>query len=240
MQANISCMLSSFADYTALSYSKDDVIAMLSRSDDESMVPSLLQEIPPNGIPSQRMQFTAQNGTRVMTVGSNRIDITATTNAPDGFVGRSAELAANELVSNLTLAYEVFGDRAPDASRLAWNTSYIRFAADKDDYDAFRDRFLCKIGFFQKGRLDDMIARFGASRDVEICGQNERLNVLVTVNSYVQRPLDGTPSVTGFRIDYDINTWQGNGKNRFMTEHFRSFVQVARAIQAQLDEELLA
>ena len=45
--------------------------------------------------------------------------------------------------------------------------------------------------------------------------------------------------MNGFKIDYDINTWQGNRRNRFEVESFSEFVERATEIQKALNEEML-
>ena len=45
--------------------------------------------------------------------------------------------------------------------------------------------------------------------------------------------------VDGYRIDFDINTWQENRKNRFYNEDIKAFVEKSIAFQKCLEEDFI-
>lgn len=238
MVVNIAYMLSAFADYARLTYNKDDVIAILGSSADTTLFPSVAKEILPDGSVMQRMNFTGRSGALTMALRSARMDYSLVTTDPMGFSDTGIAEVKSALISALRDVYDVFGDRAAMPARLAWNTSYLYLCNNGEELSAYRDRFLTRCGFFDEGRLEDTLIRYAARRDVSVGGHEERFNVISTISDYA--PLqDESAEVHGYRIDYDINTWQGNTTNRFGMDAVREFVEAATKIQQQLNGEML-
>ncbi len=236
--ANIVCKLSSFANYTDLNYDKDDVIKILGAFDDPSLAPSVVSEFRADGVVKQRMHFTAQNGLSFFQINSDRIDIQMTSNEKSGFSVDKLPEVRCYLCETLEKLYGVFSDRAPIPYRLAWNTSYVYFEITSEQKDEYRNKFLRELDFFKDNRLDDTIIRYAGRREALIRKATEKLNVLATINSFLAEP--GTENaIDGFKIDYDINTWQGNRRNRFCIESFAEFIEKAVIIEGELNKELL-
>lgn len=236
--SNIVYKLSSFADYNDLDYNKEDVIKILNSFDDPTFAPSVVSEIRADGSVKQRMQFTAQNGLFIIAINSGRIDIQRTSNEKSGFPAEKLPEVKKCLMESLTKLYDIFGSRVSIPSRLAWNTSYVYFDITDEKKEAYRNKFLKELDFFKENRLEDTVIRYAGQRVVSISAENERINVLATINSYISDP--GTDiEVNGFRIDYDINTWQGNHRNRFEIGSFAEFVDRAIEIQSALNKEVL-
>ena len=239
MVSNITYRLSAFSDYSLISYNKEDVIKILSDFTDVILSPTVISEVLSGNVVSQRMQFLAQNGLLLITILSERIDIQVTSNRKDGFQPDEIEDVKRKLGQYMELILNVFSNRVSSPYRLAWFTSYVCFEQTVEEKNAFRDKFLKELNFFKTNRIEDMIARFGAQRTVEISGREETLNVLLTVNRHI---IDqGTDmEVDGYKADYDINTWQGNRVNRFSIEGMKEFVEKAFIQQEALNEEVLS
>ena len=236
--ANIMYKLICFANYNDLDYNKEDVIKILGAFDDPTIAPSVVSEIRVDGVVKQRMQFTAQNGLFSITINSGRIDIQLTSNDKLGFVSDKLPEVRNYLIESLAKLYTIFDSRAPIPHRLAWNTSYVYFEISQDEKNAYRNKFLRELEFFKENRLEDTLIRYAGQREATISAEREKINVLATINSYITDP--GTEiEVNGFKIDYDINTWQGNRRNRFEVGSFSEFVERATEIQKALNEEIL-
>lgn len=238
MIANIGYMFSTFADYTPLSYNKQDVMSVLGASDDPTLAPSLAQEILPNGLVLQRMNFTGRGGALTIAVSSGRINVSIAPANPSGFAEEEINTVRDLLIRELRMLYSVFGDRAPLPTRLAWNTSYVCLGLSDEEDNAYRGKFLKRLHFFEKDRLEDTIVRLGARRDVDINHESERLNVIATINNYSPDPVSN-PDTRGYRVDYDLNTWQGNVRNRFVLDSLDEFANAAIGIQQELNREIL-
>ncbi len=238
MVSNITYRLSAFSDYSLIAYNKDDVIKILSDFTDVILTPVVISEMLTGNTVSQRMQFLAQNGLLIITIFSERIDIQITSNRKDGFQPEEVEDVKQKIGQYMNLILNVFSDRVSPPHRLAWFTSYVYFEQSDEEKNAYRNKFLKELNYFKTNRLDDTIARFGARRTVEICGREETLNVLLTINRHI---LDqGTDmEVDGYKADYDINTWQGNRVNRFSIDDIKDFIEQAFIQQKALNEEVL-
>ena len=238
MISNILYKLSSFADYSLLSYNKDDIIAVLNAFDDMTFVPSVIQEILPTGETRQRMQFLPQGGLILITILSERIDIQITSNDKTGFPNEKVSEVTDTLIHYMNIVLSVFAKRISDPYRIAWFTSYVYFEIDELEKAAFRNRFLHELDFYKSNRLEDTIARYAAYRIEKVNGEEEKINVVTTINNYTAG-IGTDKEVKGFQIDYDINTWQGNKKSRFTKESIEAFSSKAWNIQTKLNEEVL-
>ena len=119
-----------------------------------------------------------------------------------------------------------------------WFTSYVYFEQTEEEKKKYRNKFLNELEFFKEGRLDDINAVYAARRDIRIGEREERLNVLTTISRYLAG-VGTDKEVDGFQIDYDINTWQGNRKNRFSAEEIEEFISGSFDIQNSPNKEIL-
>lgn len=237
MVSNIIYRLSLFADYTQLAYNKQDMISILNAFDN-TMIPVLFQETMGDGSTNQRMQFSTPDQTEVIKLGADRIDIQLASNTKEGFNGDHLEEIKEKLFYYYTKIHEVFHERVQMAYRLAWFTSFVFFDIGDQERQAFRDRFIKQIDFFNQNRLEDTIVRYGAQRDADISNNMERINVIMTISRY-KATFGIDNEADGYLIDYDINTWQGNRTNRFGIEAVKEFEIGALSIQNDLNKEII-
>ncbi len=236
--SNIVYRLSCFADYSQIKYNNTDVIAVLKAFDKVELTPRAVQEIVPLGGVSSRMQFTGQGESLSINIAGDRIDVQITAKEKRGFNDKEVELVESNLKEYMAKVLSIFGDRIPLPYRLAWFTSFVYFELSSDEKASYRNKFLQEIDFFKENRLDDISVRYGARRDLSINGVAERFNILTTINEYVS--MFGIENeIDGFQIDYDINTWQGNRKNRFKLEDIYAFISEARKLQNELNQVIM-
>ena len=236
--ANIMYKLSSFANYSMLTYNKEDVINILNIFEDSTIAPFLAQEIREDGTVSQRMHFIAQNGLLLIQINSARIDITLNSNSKEGFQENEIPEIQDKLTAAIKNLYTIFSERAPLPHRLAWNTSYVYFEITDSEIKEFRKKFLKELDFFKNTCLNDNVIRYATQREMTINNETEKINTLATINSYITNPRT-EDEVNGYKIDYDINTWQGNNLNRFSMLSISQFVDGALLIQKELNKEIL-
>ena len=194
----------------------------------------------PNGEVSQRMQFTIQFKDKVTTIiiADDRIDVQVDSRGKNGFNSELRPEIKKNMLLYMQNILELFSDRTALPYRLAWFTSYIYFEVSNEEKVRFRNKFLCELDFFKTNRLDDMIARYAAKRDITIKGNNERINVVTTISRYFNN-VAPDKEVDGFQIDYDINTWQGNRRSRFDDKSIEVFAISALEIQDTLNKDIL-
>ena len=239
MLANIQYRLSCFADYSVLSYNKEDLIAILNQFSDVVLTPSTFKEVLANGLVSQRMQFVSSNGLLSINIGAGRIDVQITSNEKSGFAREQTDDIGAKLFDYLKRLLLRLGDKVSYPNRLAWYTTYVYFDLSETDNVAFRNRFLHELEFFKNNRLDDMIAQYGGRRVIDFSGRTEKINILTTINRYYSQAVVPNVEIEGYQIDYDINTWQGDMRNRFDLNAVNDFICKAIMLQKELDKEVL-
>ncbi len=238
MISNIAYTFSVFSDCSMLVYNKKDVISILERFDDIDLSPINIQELQPLGVTSQRMQFIAHNGLLIITIGSERIDIQITSDRKEGFTDDEVIKCKNDMELYMGKLFDIFSERVALPYRLAWFTSYIYFNQSSEEKNNFRDKFLKDINYFNERRLDDMIARYGANRNFNIASVEEKVNVIFTVNRHIVNK-GSDMEIDGYKVDFDINTWQENRVGRFEKNVFNEFLQQAYDEQQKLRKEIL-
>lgn len=236
--ANISCKLSCIGNYASLTYNKDDVISILSSIDDPMLSPSIIQEINPTGQVTQRMQFVTNNGLVVFAIHSDRIDITVTSDKKQGFSNHDKVVAKEKIVSLMEKILSIFYDRVDAPNRLAWNPTYVIFETTDEEKRQYRNRFVKEVSFFQEKPLDEFLVRYATRKEYSINDKDELFNVLTTISSVISDP-GSEKDITGYKVEYDINTWQGNKKCRFDYNDIKTFVQKSIDVQIALDKEFL-
>ena len=108
----------------------------------------------------------------------------------------------------------------------------------EDEKQKYKSKFIKEIEFFKESPLDEVLVRYASRKEYSINERSELINVLTTVSSVVNNT--GTDNeTTGYRIEYDINTWQGNKKSRFENVEIKAFISQAIEIQKALDMEFI-
>ena len=91
---------------------------------------------------------------------------------------------------------------------------------------------------FQSNSADDLLIRFSGRGENCIAEHKEIINVITTISRLISSP--GAPiEVDGYKIDFDINTWQGNRKNRFDCSNIEDFITVACEYQNKLEADFI-
>ena len=237
MFSNVIYKLSTFSDYSSISYNQDDTFTFIKSLSDFNLVPSIYQEILPNGSLSRRLHFLGNNGLLIM-INSGRIDIQLTSDKKEGFDKEAISSIKEIFMKIYNCIFSLWGEIVSNPNRLAWYTSCVYFEITENQKADYRNRFLKEISFFKEDRLDDMIVRYATRKDANIQDLNEKINIITTINR-IEENLDSDAPIDGYRIDYDINTWQNNKRNRFSCENIETFMNISTDLQQKLDEEFL-
>lgn len=236
--ANIYYKLSCFGDYSSITYNKSDVIRVLGEFDNPTFAPSVIQEIAPSGTVSQRMQFSTQNGLFVININSTRIDVTVTSAKKNGFSGHEKSKAKDDLYESMVKILDIINDRVDKPNRLAWNLAYTVFDLTEEEKTKYISKFLKPIDYFKEDPLDDVLIRYSTRKEYALGDQQERINILTTIVNFISAP-ETVDEIKGFKIDYDINTWQDNKKSRFEPKTIKAFIEKSIEIQNKLNEVML-
>ena len=238
MFSNVIYKLSAFSDYSSISYNQQDIIEIMQKFNDLNLVPSVFQEVLPNGALSKRMQFVGNNGLILFIINSGRIDIQITSEKKEGFSKDEIPNIKTKIISIYDDLYTILDKLASDPNRLAWYTSYIYFELIDLQKEQYRNRFLKDISFFNDGRLDDMVVRYATRKETDIDALKEKINIITTINR-IEDFIGPDSPVDGYKIEYDINTWQGNKKNRFTTTNVETFINISMNYQEKLNKEFI-
>lgn len=241
MISNVSYIFSIFSDYGNLSYNQDDVEHVLTKfkEHDIDFVPLVFNEEinPTNTV--KRMHFYCEKRFFLLAINSDRISFSFVSAKKQGFSSDEICCMKELLLESIKLILDLIEERTSLPNRLSWCTSYINFELNENEKVVFRKKFLKDIPFFENSSLDELVARYGANRIIKIKDNEEKLNVIMTIaRNYFNFAKE--KQVEGYKIDYDINTWQGNKKGRFDLTNIKEFIVNANSIQNELSEEVLS
>lgn len=241
MISNVSYIFSVFSDYSNLSYNQDDVTHILNKFKERGIdfVPLVFNEVLQSSNTVKRMHFYYESKMFLLALNSDRISFSFASDKKQGFSSDEIISMKKLLLESINPILDLIENRTSLPNRLSWCTSYINFDLSDSEKEAFRCRFQASIPFFSVSPLDELVARYGANRNVKIKGQDEKLNVILTVaRNYFN--FISEKQIEGYKIDYDINTWQGNKKSRFDLERIKEFIDNATVIQNELNKEVLS
>lgn len=238
MISNISYKLSLFADYMDIAYTNENIFKIMSVFTGENILPGVISEVMQNGNTSKRLQFVSENGAIVVTILSSRIDVEITSLDKSGFTGEEIEQLSEKLQEIIVKIYKAFSDKIPDANRLAWFVTYMNFELSSEEKKNYRNMFVKQIPFYESNMTDEFMVRYSGTKDITINGILENVNAITTI-SYIVFNQGIDAEIDGYKIDFDINTWQGNRKNRFNTDNLSEFVNEARKVQSELEVDFI-
>ena len=94
------------------------------------------------------------------------------------------------------------------------------------------------ISFYESNATDEFMVRYSGREKVQLDNFEETLNILTTITRFLAN--QGTNvEIDGYKIDFDINTWQKNRKNRFDGNTVISFVEKATEFQEKLEADFI-
>lgn len=238
MVSNISYKLSAFADYTNISCTSENIMKIISAFKGIDFLPNVISEMLSDGNVSQRIQLRIASGGLSVTILSERIDIELSSGRKEGFSADEKKSLQKELYQMLSTVYQVFDEVIPIANRVAWFVSYVLFEIGDNEKQEYINRFLKKPAFYQANSTDDLLVRFSGREESLIAGRKENINVITTISRLLSDP--GAPvEIDGYKIDFDINTWQENRKNRFDCPNIEDFIAVAYGYQNKLEADFI-
>lgn len=91
---------------------------------------------------------------------------------------------------------------------------------------------------YQSNSTDDLLVRFSGRDESSIAGHLETINAITTISRLISVP-GALIEVDGYKIDFDINTWQENRKNRFDCPNIENFIAVACEYQNKLEADFI-
>ena len=121
--------------------------------------------------------------------------------------------------------YQIYKSILPQAYRMAFVSSYVYHDVVDDKKKSFRDSFLCPLECYSNEKwLADFSARYVGICEIKIKEEAERVNLVTSIEPCVTPFISNSVQIDGYKIDIDINTWQGNKINRFNPSDYKKFI----------------
>lgn len=237
MLSNISYKLSTFADYSSLSYSKDKLVTMLNAFPSIPLIPNIIQGINGTGHQTQRMRFSTNDGLTIALL-EERIDVCIVSQDIAGFSSDEVQKVQDRLVCIMKAIFEAF-DCITMSNRMALYVEYVYFDLTDEQKNNYRDKFLNKVKYYSDKLVDEFAARYVGRITKKIDGNDEIVNVITSIDYWLSNLLKSDKPVSGYHIDMDINTFQDNRKYRFGVEALSDFMNEANAVRKELEKEFI-
>lgn len=237
MVSSIFIKLSSFGDYSDITYNNEYLMRVLNEFSGTDFLPGVAQEILPDSTISSRIQLRSPSGSDIITILSTRIDIEFASDRKEGFTKKEQSEIKNKGTQYLKWIYDAFKDIIPDANRMAWFVTYMLFEIDETEKIHFRDKYLKTTNFYSSDMTDEFGVRYSGRKSYKDASFSDDFNIITTINKWNSSV--GLNQVDGYKIEFDINTIKENKKNRFNNSSFELFVNAAIHYQEKLEEDFI-
>lgn len=239
MLSNISYRLSTFGDYTQIKYTYPNIQKAMQNLGSESgfMPGEMVQQVPGNVFPEKRIVLTNQSNQDQIVIARERIDVLSTSDKKEGFNSAESEEVYSRQVECMGAVLSSFKDTITAASRLALFITYIYFDIDDKTKREFRERFIKNDFLYEAEYTNDFSFSANARTKTEIVEKPEILNVITNIDNYLVALPDGH-SISGYKIDFDINTHQDNRESRFDIAAVRDFYNISEKINVEMKNKV--
>ena len=238
MLSNIMCRFSTFADYSNLQYSDQNIKRLSEFISQESFVLNRLMQVDSYNQNVPRIQLIKGNNLLAINFLSERIDIASLSNRLDGFNQNELDDICDKISSYMGKIDELFSDIIQAPNRLAWYTEYVYFDISDDEKKNFRNNFLKDKISIPMDISDEFGVKYAWKTNAEITNKKEDINILATIDRFKQL-FNTSTDIDGYKIGFDINTFWENKKNRFSVDSNVQFINMARDFQKDLREDFL-
>ena len=240
MLSNVIYRLISFADYSNIKYSKDNLEKLLRIFNDKNYSVLPLTEERTTGEIYRGISVIGDAYRPIIYISSGRIEIVIASEKKEGFDETEKNELREQMVGYLDRLYTGYRDKIQDANRLAWVSEYVYFEISKQEMHKFRRKFQQPIDYFEEKSTIEFMTQYVAEDMKTVASREEKLNVISNIKRwYPGQGDDFVDSVDGYSIELDINTDAENKKNRFCSKTFRDFVTVADKLQREVIGDII-
>lgn len=225
MLANISYKVSAFVDFTNLEAEPKTVIDILQEFNNYSMMPAVADAFEFGNMPVPKLAFAMERNQKKIMIFNDRIDFLSVANTEGGFteeeVGQMTAEAA-DIMGRLFQKYE------RKAYRLAIYKEYMLFKLAKEKSSTFAKEKFGYIPYYRDSDIVECSSRVVARENIEVqAGKQELCNMITMISRVDFERMEGFQKIMldGFKLDFDLNTFQGNITPRFEGDAIISFCQ---------------
>ena len=240
MVSNIVYKFVSFADYSNLGYTKENVELLQSIFLSKGYVVSPVSEVDTLGNTFKAISMMGNYADPIINISSQRIEIIKGSDKKTGFDESEVVLLRKQMNDYMSEIYKVFEDIIQDANRMAWIAEYVYFDMEEGLMHKFRKKFMQTLDFYKNISTTEFVAKYAGLSRAKVLGNEEKINIITTIRRWF--PGNGigfVADVDGYGIEIDINTVASNKKNRFSTESFSGFIEEAEKIKRRIIGEVV-
>lgn len=225
MLANISYKVSAFVDFTNLEAEPKTVIDILQEFSDYNMMPAVADAFEFGNMPVPKLAFAMERNQKKIMIFNDRIDLLSVASTESGFTAEEIEqmtAQAADIMGRLFQKYE------RKSYRLAIYKEYMLFKLTKEESSTFAKEKFGYIPYYRDSDIVECSSRVVARENIEVqAGKQELCNMITVINRVNFERMEGLQAVMmdGFKLDFDLNTFQGNAVPRFEKEDIISFCQ---------------
>lgn len=239
MISNIMFRFSTFADYSNIQWSAQNIGNLSKEFSNMGFYPNKLYQVDNAGNSIPRIQMISENGLVTINYLIERIDVTYVSNKLSGFDIAEIDDACNDINTYFDKTLISLGDLIQNSNRLAWYTEYAYFDLSDKEKMGFRNRFLNDDIGGKYTPTDEFRVKYAWKTNMDFGELHEDTNVLVTVDRFRQ-PFDRATVADGYKIGFDINTFWEHKKNRFKYETSRAYISASRSIEECIRREVFS
>ncbi len=222
MLSNISYKVSAFADFTGLEPNPQSVIDILQEFNDYGMMPAVADGFEFGNMPAPKLYFALEQNRKKITINDDRIDYLCIANTEEGFGSEDiAQMTeqATDIIGRFLRKYE------KKAYRLAIYKEYMLFKLTKEQSRKFAKDKFGTMPYYKDADIVECSSRVVARDTIKVQEEPELSNIITMINRVDFERMEGLHSVMmdGFKLDFDLNTFQGNMVPRFEQEHIIDF-----------------
>lgn len=238
MLANISYKVSAFADFSSLSEEPATVIEFLQDFSDYGMMPAVGDNFNLGNMPMPKFAFAMEQNQKRITIFADRIDFLSVANAESGFTAEEIKTMTGQAADIIGRLLEKYGKKG---YRLAVYKEYMLFKLTKEEGNCFAREKFGYVPYYEDKDMVECSSRVVAREMVEFQGEKELCNIITMINRVNFERIENLHSILmdGFKIDFDLNTYQDNTAPRFEGEAIGEFCEKMNEKSECLIREIL-
>jgi hypothetical protein len=228
-----------FGDFSNIESTPENMQFMLDAFKKYDMVPSVVLESVINinnpNATVQRLAALSKDNQEQIIIYSNRINFVISS-ADDNELEITKLKDHNDKI--LDVYKMIFDKFNKSANRLCFNTSSLIAKVNQHEIDNILSKFSNPLEFYSGVVLEEWGTYFLTRKDVNICGKEEKLNIITKLSKTKTISQESNLTSDGFQIDIDINTIPERNNLRFDSCSFKVFIEFADKTKDKIFEDM--